>query len=166
MKWIVNLVGTEAKNDFEKDFFKLMNDAVFGKTMENLRKHRDIKLITTERRRTYLMLEPNYHTTKFVTEHLLAIEMKKKKTEILMNKPVNLGLSILCLSKTLMYEFWYDYIKPKYSEKANLCYMDTNSFIIHVKTEDIYKDIKEDVDKWFETSNYDVDRLLSVGKKK
>ena len=78
MKWIVNLVGTEAKNDFEKDFFKLMNDAVFGKTMENLRKHRDIKLITTERRRTYLMLEPNYHTTKFVTEHLLAIEMKKK----------------------------------------------------------------------------------------
>ena len=78
MKWIVNLVGTEAKNDFEKDFFKLMNDAVFGRTMENLRKHRDIKLITTERRRTYLMLEPNYHTTKFVTEHLLAIEMKKK----------------------------------------------------------------------------------------
>ena len=60
----------------------------------------------------------------------------------------------------------FDYIKPKYSEKANLCYMDTNSFIIHVKTEDIYKDIKEDVDKWFETSNYDVDRLLSVGKKK
>ena len=64
-----------------------------------------------------------------------------------MNKPVNLGLLILCLSKTLMYEFWYDYIKPKYSEKANLCYIDTNSFIIHVKTEDIYKDIKEDVDK-------------------
>ena len=64
-----------------------------------------------------------------------------------MNKPANLGLSILCLSKTLMYEFWYDYIKPKYSEKANLCYMDTNSFIINVKTEDIYKDIKEDVDK-------------------
>ena len=83
MKWIVNLVGTEAKNDFEKDFFKLMNDAVFGKTMENLRKHRDIKLITTERRRTYLMLEPNYHTTKFVTEHLLAIEMKKKKQKYL-----------------------------------------------------------------------------------
>ena len=83
-----------------------MNDPVFGKTMENLRKHRDIKLVTTERRRTYLMFEPNYDTIKFVTEHLLAIEMKKKKkTEILMNKPVNLGLSISCLSKTLMYEF-------------------------------------------------------------
>ena len=81
-----------------------MNDPVFGKTMKNLRKHRDIKLVTTERRRTYLMFEPNYDTTKFVTEHLLAIEMKKK-TEILMNKPVNLGLSILCLSKTLMHEF-------------------------------------------------------------
>ena len=163
MKWIVNLVGTEAKNDFEKDFFKLMNDAVFGKTMENLRKHRDIKLITTERRRTYLMLEPN---NKVCHRASVSNRNEKKKTEILMNKPVNLGLSILCLSKTLMYEFWYDYIKPKYSEKANLCYMDTNSFIIHVKTEDIYKDIKEDVDKWFETSNYDVDRLLSVGKKK
>ena len=81
MKWIVNLVGTEAKNDLEKDFFKLMNDPVFGKTMENLRKHRDIKLVTTERRRTYLMFEPNYDTIKFVTEHLLAIEMKKKKKQ-------------------------------------------------------------------------------------
>ena len=69
----------KAKNDFEKDFFKLMNNAVFGKTMENVRKHRDIKLVTTERRRNYLVSEPNYHTTKFFTEHLLVIEMKKKR---------------------------------------------------------------------------------------
>ena len=89
----------KAKNDFEKDFFKLMNNAVFGKTMENVRKHRDIKLVTTERRRNYLVSEPNYHTTKFFTENLLAIEMKK--TEILMNKPVHLGPSILELSKIL-----------------------------------------------------------------
>ena len=81
------------KSDLEKDFFKLMNNAVFGKTMENVRKHRDIKLVTTERRRNYLVSEPNYHTTKFFTERLLAIEMKK--TEILMNKPVHLRLSIL-----------------------------------------------------------------------
>ena len=103
---------TEAKNDFEKDFFKLMNNAVFGKTMENVRKHRDIKLVTTDKRRNQLVSEPNYHTTKWFSEDLLAIEMKKIKVK--MNKPVYLGLSILEISKTLMYEFWYDYIKPKY----------------------------------------------------
>ena len=127
----------KAKNDFEKDFFKLMNNAVFGKTMENVRKHRDIKLVTTERRRNYLVSEPNYHTTKFFTENLLAIEMKK--TEILMNKPVHLGLSILELSKISMHEFWYDYVKPKYGEKVKLCYIDTDSFIVYNKTDDIYK---------------------------
>ena len=115
-------------NNFEKDFFKLMNNAVFEKTMENLRKHRNIKLATTERRRNYLVSEPNYHTTKFFTENLLAIEMRK--TKILLIKPVYLGLSILDLSKTTMYEFWYDYVKPKYGENAKLCYMDTN--IVHV----------------------------------
>ena len=83
----------KAKNNFEKDFFKLMNNSVFGKTVENVRKHRDIELATTERRRNYLVSEPNYHTTKFFTEHLLAIEMKKK-TEILMIKPAYLGHSI------------------------------------------------------------------------
>ena len=93
----------KAKNNFEKDFFKLMNNAVFGKTMENVRKHRDIKLLTTERRRNYLVSETNYHTTKFFTENLLAIRMRK--TQLLMNKPVYLGLSILDLSKTVMYVF-------------------------------------------------------------
>ena len=141
----------KTKNDFEKDFFKLMNNAVFGKTMENVRKHRDIKLVTTERRRNYLVSEPNYHTTKFFTENLLAIEMKK--TEILMNKPVYLGLSILELSKILMYEFWYDYVKPKYGKKAKLCYMDTDSFIVYIKTDAIYKDIEEDVETRFDTSS-------------
>ena len=94
----------KAKNDFEKDFFKLMNNAVFGKTMENVRKHRDIKLITTDKRRNQLVSEPNYHTTKWFPEKLLAIEMKKTKAK--MNKPVYLGLSILEISKILMYEFW------------------------------------------------------------
>ena len=83
----------KAKNNFEKDFFKLMNNSVVEKTMENVRKYRNIKIVTTERRRNYLVLEPNYHTTKFFTENLLAIEMKK--TQILMNKPVYLGLLIL-----------------------------------------------------------------------
>ena len=122
----------KAKNDLKKDFFKLMNNAVFGKTMENVRKHRNIKLVTTERKRNYLVSEPNYHTTKFFAENLLAIELKKKR--ILMNKPAYLGLSILELSKILIYEFWYDYVKPKYGKKGKLCYMDTDSFIVYIKT--------------------------------
>ena len=111
------------RKDFEKDFYKVMNNVDFGKTMENVRKHGDNKLVTTKGRRNYQVSEPNYHATKFFTEHLWAIEMKKK-TEILLNKPVNLGLSILELSKMLMYEFCYDYIKRKYDENTKLCYMD------------------------------------------
>ena len=88
------------KNDYENNLFKLMNNTDFGKTMENVRKHRNIKLVTTEKRRNYLVSEPNYHITKFFTENLLAIEMTK--TQILMNNPVYLGLSILDLSKTVM----------------------------------------------------------------
>ena len=81
-----------------------------------------------------------------------------------MNKPIYLGLSILDLSKAVMYEFWYDYVKPKYDEKAKLCYMDTDSFIVHVKTKDIYKDIAEDVEKIFDTSNVEINRPLPKGK--
>ena len=144
---------TEGKNEFEKDFFKLINNSVFGKTMENMSNHRDIKLVTTNERRNKLVSEPNYHTSKQFSENLLAIEMKK--TKVKMNKPVYLGQAIFDISKTLMNEFWYDSIKPKYQGKAKLCYMDTDSFIIHIKTEDFYKDIANDVEKWFDTSNYD-----------
>ena len=98
-----------------------MNDAVFGKTMENIRKHRDINLVTTEGRRNYLVLEPNFHITKLFTENLLALKMKK--IQILINKPLHLGLSILELIKILMYKFWCDYVKLKYNEKAKLCYI-------------------------------------------
>ena len=136
---------TEAKNDFEKDFFKLMNNSVFGKAIENGRKHRYIKIVTTDKRRNYSESEPNYHTTKWFSECLLAIEMNKIKVK--MNKPVYLGLSILEISRTLMYEFWYDYIKPKYQNDAKLCYMDTDSFIIHIKTKNFYEDITKDVEK-------------------
>ena len=154
----------KAKTNFEKDFFKLMNNADFGKTMENVRKHRNIKLLTTKRKRNYLVSQPNYHTTKFLKKYLLAIEMRK--TQILMNNPVYLGLSILDLSKTVMYEFWYDYVKPKYGENAKLCYMDKGSFIVHVKPDDIYKDIAEDVDTRFDTSNFETDRPLPKGENK
>ena len=117
--------------------------------MVNLRKHRDIKIFTTENRRNNLVSEPNYHITKFFTENLLAIEIKK--TQITMKKPVYLGLSILDLSKTGMYEFRYDYIKPKYVVKEKFCCVDTESFIVPVKTEDTYKDIAEDAEKIFDT---------------
>ena len=96
---------TEAKNDFEKDFFKLMNNAVFREKMENLRKHRDVKLVTTDKRRNQLTSEPNYQTTKYFSENLMAIEMKK--TKVKMNKPIYLGMSIPSISKTLMYGFCY-----------------------------------------------------------
>ena len=154
----------KAKNNFGKDFFKLMNNAVFGKSMENVRKYGDIKLVTTERRRNYLVSGANYHTTKFFTENLLVIEMKK--TQILMNKLIHLGLSILDLSKAAVYEFWYDYVKPKYGENAKLSYMDTDSFIVHVKTGNIYKDIAKDVEKRFDTSNFEIDFYLKEKIKK
>ena len=139
----------EAKNDFEKDCYKSMNDAVSEKTMENVRNHRDIKLVTTDKRRNQLVSEPNYHTTKWFQENLLANEMKK--TKVKMNEPVYLGLSILEISKTLMYEFWYDHMKPKYLENVKLCYMDTDSFIMHTKTENFYENIANDVEKRFDT---------------
>ena len=117
-----------------------MNNSVFG----------DIILVTTEEKRNKLVSEPNYHTTKHFSENLLAIEMKK--TKVKMNKPVYLGTSILDISKTLMYEFWFDYIKPKYGDRAKLCYMDTDSFIIHIISENICEDIANDVERWFDTS--------------
>ena len=153
-----------ASNDFEKDFYKLMDNAVFGKTMENIRKHRDIKLVTTNKKRSKLVSEPNYHTMNYILKDLSIIEMKK--TKVKMNKPIYLGLSILDISKILMYELWYDYMKPKYSNDLKLCYMDTDSFVMNIKTEDFYKDIANDVEKRFDTSNYEVDRPLPTGKNK
>ena len=143
-----------------------MNNSVFGKTMENVRNHRDIRIVTTDKRRSILASEPNYHSTKYISKDLLIMEMKK--VEVKMNKPIYLGQAILDISKTLMYEFWYDYIKSKYGDNARLCYMDTDSFIMHIKTEDFYKDIVPDVDRWFHTSNYEkkLNRPPPVGKKK
>ena len=104
----------KAKNEFEKDFFKLMNNAVFGKTMANLRNHRNIKLVTSDKRRKRLVSEPNYHSHKKFSDHLMAIEMKK--TRVKMNKPLYLGMSLLDISKTLLYEFWYEYTNSKYED--------------------------------------------------
>ena len=153
-----------ARIDFKKDFFKLTNNAVFGKTMENIRKHRDIKFVATDKKRSKLVSEPNYHTINLISEDLSIIEMKK--TKVKMNKTIYLGLSILEISKILMYEFWYDYMKPKYDNNVKLCYMDTDSFIMDIKTNDFYKDIAKDVDNRFDTSSYEVNRPLPMGKNK
>ena len=151
-------------DDFENDFYKLMNNAVFGKTMENVRKHRDIKLVTTDKKRSKLVSEPNYHTMTYISEDLSIIEMKR--TKVKMNKPIYLGLSIFDISKILMHEFWYDYMKPKYNDNVKLCYMDTDSFVMNIKTKDFYKDIANDVEDRFDTSNYEVNRPLPTGKNK
>ena len=153
-----------SKNDFEKDLFKLMNNSVFGKTMENIRKHRDIKLVTTDKKRSKLVSEPNYHTINLISEDLSIIEMKK--TKVKMNKPIYLGLSVLEISKILMHKFCYDYMKPKYNSNVKLCYMDTDSFIMNIKTNDFYEDIANDVECKFDTSNYEVNRPLPTGKNK
>ena len=155
-----------AKNESEKEFFKLMNNSAYGKTMENVRNHKDIRVVTTDERRSILASEPNFHSTMYISKDLLIMEMKK--TKVRMNKPIYLGQAILDISKTLIYKFWYDYIKPKYGDKARLCYMDTDSFVMYIKTEDFYKDIASDVERWFDTSNYDKkdNRPLPIGKNK
>ena len=133
-----------ARNDFEKDLFKLMNNSVFGETKENIRKHREIKLVTMDKKRSKLVSEPNYHTINLISEDLSIIEMKKTKVKL--NKPIYLGLSVLEISKILMYGFWYDYMKPKYNDNLRLCNMDMDSFIMNIKTNDFYKDISDDVE--------------------
>ena len=124
-----------------------MNNAAFGKAMENMRNYREIKLATTQRRKNYSVSEPNYHTIKFFKENLSAIEMRKM--QIIMHKAVYLESSISDLSKTITYEFWYDFVKPKYGENAKVCYMDTDSFIVHVKktvfTKTLQKILKQDL---------------------
>ena len=135
----------KATDEFEKDFFKMMCNAVFGKTMQNVRSEKDIKLVTTDTLRNKLVSQPKFYSSKWFSKNLLAIEMKKVKVK--MNKPIYLGMSILDISKIPMCESWYDYLKPKYKENLQLCYMDTDSYIFGIKTKDWYKDISNDIEK-------------------
>ena len=155
---------TAATNDFEKDFFKLMNNSVFGKTMENIRKHRNIKLVMTEEKYLHMVMKPNFKSGVLFAENLMGCEMGKIK--VVMNKPVYLGQAILHLSKIVMYEFHYDYMVPKYSDRLKLCYMDTDSLVYHIKTKGFYADIVDDVQTGFDTSGYIPDRPLPVGLNK
>ena len=143
---------TKAKNNFEKDFFKLMNNSVFGKTMENIRNRVDVKLVNTEKKFKKLVAKPNFKSRKIFSENLISVHMKK--TSLTMNKPVYLGMCILDLSKTIMYDFHYNYIKPKYGDKAKLLFTDTDSLMYEIETEDFYKDISGNVKNRFDTSDY------------
>ena len=151
-------------NDFEKDFFKLMNNSVFGKTMENIRKHRNIGLVKTEEKYLRMVMKPNFKSGVLFGENLMGCEMGKIK--VVMNKPVYLSQVILDLSQIMMYEFHYDYMIPKYGDRLKLCYMDTDSLVYHIKTNDFYADITDDVPARFDTSGYIPDRPLPVGLNK
>lgn len=136
----------EARTDFEKDFWKLMNNAVFGKTMENLRKHMNVELVNTETRMLKLSAKPNFNAFKIFNEDLAAIHMKK--VVLTLNRPIYVGFSILDLSKTLMYDFHYNYIKVKYDDMARLLFTDTDSLCYCIETEDVYADMAEDKDQY------------------
>ena len=128
-----------------------MNNSVFGKTLENIRNRVDIRLISTDKVVQKLAAKPNYDCCKIFDENLVAVHMKK--TKLYINKPVFLGMSILDLSKSLMYDFDYNYIKTKYGDKAKLLFTDTDSLAYEIKTKDFYKDINPDIEKRFDTSD-------------
>ena len=138
----------EATSDFKKVFFKLMNNVVFGKTMENIRKHRNIRLVTNKKKYLKTVMKPNFKSGVRFDENLMGCEMGKIK--VILKKPIYLGQAILDLSKIIMYEFHYDYMKKKYdSNRIQLCYMDTDSLVYSIKTEDFYADITDDVQMRF-----------------
>ena len=142
----------KAKNNFEKDHYKLMNNSVFGKTMENIRNRVNVKLVNSKEKARKLIAKPNCRSCKIFSENLISVHMKK--TSLVMNKPVYLGACILDLSKTIMYDFHYKYIKPMYKDKAKLLFTDTDSLMYEIETEDFYKDISGDVKDRFDTSDY------------
>jgi hypothetical protein len=161
----------QAKNEFEKDFFKLMNNSVFGKTMENIRNRVDIQLVTDREKSLKLIRKPNFKNSVIINENLLSIEMNK--TSLVFDKPIYVAFSILDLSKHLMYEFHYDVMQAKYRDKLSLCYQDTDSLIYAVETEDIYKDMENNgetgaphLKEWFDFSDYPKDHPLYDEKNK
>lgn len=161
-----NFHRTNAKSTFEKNFFKLLNNAVYGKTMENVDKRKDVKIVSkweNERKKLgarALIARPNFHSLSVFKENMIAIQ--SNKTYTIYNKPIYLGYTILELSKWKMYDFHYDYMIPKYKEDIKLNYMDTDSFIYTIKTDDFYKDIINDIDERFDTSEYSVNNTFNI----
>ena len=146
---------TKAKSDFEKDFFKLMNNSVFGKTMENIRKRCTVEIVNglEEKKVKKLVAKPNYKSS-FTFENSNLVSMRIGKTKVELSKPVYLGASILDLSKILMYDFHYDYVVPKYCNRAQLLFTETDSLCYELWTDDFFQDIAPDVETMFDTSNF------------
>ena len=142
---------THAKNSFEKDFFKLMNNSVFGKTMENIRKRVDVQLVTSKEKLSKLASKPTDVSSKIFNENLVAVH--KIKETLTLNRPAYVGMCILDLSKTLMYDFHYNYIKSKYGDKAKLLFTDTDSLTYEIETKDVYRDFWNDKDR-FDNSDF------------
>ena len=142
---------SQAKNAFEKDFFKLMNNSVFGKTMENIRKRVDVRLVTDDKKLLKMASKPTFVCSKIFNENLVAVH--KIKETVTLNRPAYVGMCILDLSKTLMYDFHYNYIKQKYGEKAKLLFTDTDSLTYEIESEDVYQDFWNDKDR-FDNSDY------------
>ena len=157
----------QTKNKFEKDFFKLLNNSVVGKSCKNLLNRVDVRLVSEKKKALRLVAKPTYKHHTIYDENLLGVHMRVSKVKL--NKPSYFGVAVLDLSKTLMYEFHYNYIKPKYGDNARLLFMDTDSLCYHIKIEDLYKYIADDVPKWFDTSDYPEDHpsriLTGVNKK-
>ena len=141
-----------AATTFEKEFFKLMNNAVFGKTMENIRNRVDVRLVNSEKVARKLVARPNFKRRTVFNADLAAVHLHR--TKLVFDKPIYLGFSILELSKTLMTDFVYDYLKPTYGDRASICYTDTDSLICDIQTADVYKDMATSAHQWFDTSNY------------
>ena len=141
----------KGKTKFEKEFFKLMNNSVFGKTMENLRKRVSIELVKDADRAEKLTMKPNFVDLKIFDEFLIAIKMKK--TRDVMNKPIFAGMTILDLSKLLMFNFHYEYVKKKW-KNVSVLYTDTDSLVLEIESEDFFADIAADVKEWFDTNDF------------
>ncbi|GFT98816.1 uncharacterized protein NPIL_213411 [Nephila pilipes] len=163
--WLKNYIDyntklrTKAVNDFQKDFYKLMNNSIFGKTMENVRRRVDIRLCSTEEQARKLIAKLNFNRRTIFSENLMAIHLKKTNNKFF--KPIQVGMTILDLSKVLMYSFHYEYMKHRYDSKIKLMFTDTDSFIYEIKTDDFYSDMKDDLNL-YDTSDYDKNNVYNL----
>ncbi|XP_077263129.1 uncharacterized protein LOC143897999 [Temnothorax americanus] len=154
---------TLAKNDFEKNLYKLMNNAVFGKTMENVRNHVDVRLVTHWEGRygaEAMIAKPNFHSRSVFSENLVAIEMRK--LEVKFDKPIYVGMCILDISKTCLYEFHHEYMLPLYRDKCKVMYTDTDSLIYDIECDDVYDIMKRHIHYRFDTSDYAIDNAYGI----
>jgi len=154
---------TKAESDFEKDFFKLMNNSVYGKTIENVMKRQDIKFCIERKHALKYISKINFKRETIFSKNFVAIHMNKEKIKF--NKPIYAGFCVLEMSKWIMYRFVYEYVKPKWNENVEICGGDTDSLFLHIKTDDFFKDIKPDIDEWFDTSNFSENNKFGLPRK-